>query len=179
MEWRDAAYMKRIRLAGMVLILVLATGSAIAETGDGPATNTPPARRGLAALTMPVRAVYTNYLNIQAALADDSFAGVTNNANAMAATIRKDQDKGVAAEVAAQADAVAGAKDIAEAREAFKALSESLIQFLADHEVRTGSYVEIYCPMAEASWLQTAGEDTANPYFGKSMLHCGTPKRNF
>jgi len=171
--------MKTIRLAGLILALTFTTGSLLAGTSADSSTNSSAPLHGVAALTMPVRVVYTNYLNIQAALADDSFPGVTNNAKAIAGTIRKDPNQAISAVVAAQADAVADARDLPEAREAFKALSDSLIQFLADHEVHSGNCTEIYCPMANASWLQSAGADTANPYFGKGMLHCGTPKRNF
>jgi Cu(I)/Ag(I) efflux system membrane fusion protein len=74
-------------------------------------------------------------------------------------------------EIAAQADALATTKDLASARAAFKSLSKSLIQYLADHNV-SGPYVEVYCPMVKASWLQK-GDKIDNPYLGASMRGCG------
>ena len=32
------------------------------------------------------------------------------------------------------------------------------------------------CPMVNQSWAQK-GKDVQNPYYGKSMLTCGTPKK--
>ena len=57
------------------------------------------------------------------------------------------------------------------AREAFKPLSKSLIQYLNDHNV-SGTYTEVYCPMAKASWLQK-GDKIDNPYMEASMRGCG------
>jgi len=74
-------------------------------------------------------------------------------------------------EIAAQADALANAKDLAEARAVFKRLSKSLIQYLNDHNA-SGAYVEVYCPMAKASWLQK-GDKIDNPYLESSMRGCG------
>jgi Cu(I)/Ag(I) efflux system membrane fusion protein len=63
-------------------------------------------------------------------------------------------------------------------RKAFKPLSDSLIDHLAGLKLDSGAYREIYCPMEEASWLQT-GKEIKNPYVGESMPGCGIPKRTF
>jgi len=64
------------------------------------------------------------------------------------------------------------------ARERFRGLSLSMISYLkALQEDINGagkSYV-YYCSMADASWLQKA-EGTRNPYYGSSMLKCGSVK---
>jgi len=77
-------------------------------------------------------------------------------------------------EMAAQADALAKTKDLAQARAVFKRLSKSLIQYLANHKITSAS-VEVYCPMAKASWLQR-DKKINNPYLGGSMRSCGTIK---
>jgi hypothetical protein len=65
-----------------------------------------------------------------------------------------------------------------EERESFKDLSQSLIKYMADKRVKTGRYEEIFCPMANAYWLQT-NQDISNPYLGHSMPGCGETKRSF
>jgi hypothetical protein len=130
------------------------------------------------ALMEPVKSVYNHYLKIQAELAKDSTKGVAQCAGAIAKAVHGDDMKMLPAEVSEKADALAKAKDLAEAREAFKKLSQPLIQHLADHHVQSGLYNEAYCPMANASWLQT-GKSVNNPYMGKSMQTCGEIKRNF
>jgi len=123
------------------------------------------------ALMEPVKSVLDNYLKIQAALAKDSTGGVAANASAIARAVRSDSMKMLSPQVAEQADALAKAKDLAAAREAFKPLSKSLIQYLNDHNV-SGTYTEVYCPMAKASWLQK-GDKIDNPYMEASMRGCG------
>ena len=128
------------------------------------------------ALMQPVKSVFDNYLKIESALANDSIDGVTANASAIASAVRGDSMKMLSPEIAAQADALANTKDLASARGVFKRLSKSLIQYLADHNV-TGAYVEVYCPMAKASWLQKS-EKIDNPYLGASMRGCGQIQKN-
>lgn len=124
------------------------------------------------ALMQPVQSVFENYIKLQTALAQDSTQDVQKTAAAMAKAIREDSMKMLSPEVAQQAEALANAKDIEAAREAFKPLSQSLIEYLKAQKVPSGTYHEVYCPMAMASWLQT-GKTVANPYFGQAMLRCG------
>lgn len=126
-------------------------------------------------LAQPVQAVFDNYVKVHASLVQDSLEGVPSAATAMVKAIQGDAMKLLSPEVAAQAKALAQAKDLATARAAFKPLSESLIKHLKDQKVPLGTYHEAYCPMAKASWLQT-GTTVLNPYMGKSMPHCGQLK---
>jgi hypothetical protein len=130
------------------------------------------------ALMEPVKSVYDHYLKVQTSLAKDSLEGVPDQANAMAKAIKGDDMKMLSPKIAGQAEALAQAKDLESARKAFKPLSDSLIQYLADQKVQASSYNEAYCPMAKASWLQT-GKKISNPYLGKSMPSCGEIKRTF
>jgi hypothetical protein len=130
------------------------------------------------ALIEPVKSVYANYLKIQQSLAKDSLTGVSDSAALMAKLIRGDEMKMLPLEVAKQADTLAEAKDLKAARQAFKPLSNSLIKYLADHKVQSGAYHEVYCPMADASWLQ-GSKQVSNPYLGKEMPSCGELKREF
>ena len=130
------------------------------------------------ALMEPVKSVYDNYLKIQSSLAKDSLKGVSDEANVISKAAKGDSMKMLPAEVGAEAEALAKATDLSSAREAFKALSASMIKYLADHKVQSGSYTEVFCPMANASWLQS-GKTVSNPYLGRSMPTCGEIKRTF
>ena len=164
----------------IIACLTLLSSASFARAADE--TNAPAKPKTtqpeIPALKQPVKSVLEHYLKMQAALADDSMTGVASNAAAIAKAVKDDKSKMLSSEVAEQAEAIAKAKELPDAREAFKSLSESLIKYLADHQVDTSTYREYYCPMQEASWLQTEKE-TANPYLGSSMPGCGLPKRVF
>jgi len=73
-------------------------------------------------------------------------------------------------DLAAGAEQVAAAGDLATARQALKSLSAPVVKWAQlnpqpDHQV-------LYCSMAEASWIQT-GEGVQNPYYGPEMKRCG------
>ena len=129
-------------------------------------------------LKEPVKSVLDHYLKIQAALADDSTKGVSADAAEISKAVKADETKTLSPDVAEAADALAKARDLPTARESFKDLSQSLIKYLADKKVKTGRFEEIFCPMANAYWLQT-NQDIANPYLGHSMPGCGETKRGF
>ena len=161
-------------LIGTALFLNAAGPLRAAEHAHGMAEHEH-GRMASPALMEPVKTVFDDYLKIGAALAKDSLDGVPARAKAMAQAIQGDSMKMLPPEAAKQAQALAQATDLAGARKAFKPLSESLIKYLADHRVPAGTYHEVFCPMAKASWLQ-ADKTVANPYFGKAMLHCGQIK---
>jgi len=127
------------------------------------------------ALTEPVKSVFANYLKIESALANESAVGIGFNASAIANAVRGDSTKMLPLKVAKQAEILAGTRNLSSAREAFKPLSKSLIQYLADHNIAS-AYVEVYCPMVKASWIQK-DKKINNPYMGGSMRSCGTIKQ--
>jgi hypothetical protein len=94
---------------------------------------------------------------------------------AIAKAVKGDDMKMLSPDVAKQAETLAKAMDVKEAREAFKPLSASLVKYLADNKAGKGTYHETYCPMVKASWLQM-GTAIKNPYMGKAMLTCGELK---
>jgi hypothetical protein len=148
-------------------IRLFAALSIIASPFAAPAANDP--------LMEPVKSVLDNYLAIQKELTRDSIKGIDEHANAIAKAVNGDDMKMLPSDVATQAQALAKAKDLKAAREAFKPLSASLVKYLADSKAGKGTYHEAYCPMAKASWVQTEKE-VRNPYYGKSMLDCGELK---
>ncbi len=74
-------------------------------------------------------------------------------------------------EIARAAGVLAGTKTIKEIRTAFGLLSKPMIEFR--NMVPGNKPLVAYCPMAKESWLQD-GDLIANPYYGSSMLRCGT-----
>jgi len=128
-------------------------------------------------LSAPLQSTLDKYVVIQTALAGDSMKGVAAAAADMAATA-KASNGAVPDSVAAQAEALSKAADITAARDAFKPLSARLIATLSAQTPISGGYVEAFCPMANASWIQS-GQKIANPYFGSSMSTCGKVRKSF
>lgn len=141
---------------------LLLAGSAVADSGKG-------------SLTPAAREVVDHLVAIQESLAGDEMGHVGHHASAIATAIGEHKIHGLPKDASKQAKAVADAKDIKAAREAFKKLNESFVAYLKDHPDQDKALRVAYCPMAKASWVQT-GSEINNPYFGKSMLTCGTFK---
>ena len=72
---------------------------------------------------------------------------------------------------------LSAAADTDEARRHFSALSEQMLATVKHFGAPDGALYQAYCPMAldfaGATWIQGA-EEISNPYFGASMLRCGT-----
>ena len=149
--------MNRVKIMFLAVAVAL-LGVGITQATDGPA------------LSASVKSVYDHYLKIQAQLANDSLTGVAANAEAISKAVQGDANA-LPAAVADEAEALAKASDLRSARAAFKPLSDSLIKYLAEHKAK-GAYVEVYCPMARAHWLQS-DRKVSNPYFGQAMATCG------
>lgn len=152
--------MRRRNRVGIVAVYcAMALGAAVAR-GDG--------GRGAELLDL--------YGRMHAALADDNAAGVSEAAAELGVKAEAAAAKGVhraAFEtLAASAKAVVGS-DLAALRERYKAVSIAMAGLIeADALAGADLY---YCPMADAYWLQkSADAGLKNPYYGKSMLKCGS-----
>ncbi len=115
----------------------------------------------------PVAQAFEHYELVRAALAADSLSDAAPHAKALAATA--EAAGGAAAKKAA--DLLASAKNIEDARKNFGDLSVVLVPlFQAEKIPGTTAYM---CSMKDRPWVQR-GDKIANPYYGKSMLTCGT-----
>ena len=127
-----------------------------------------------AAAELP-KALVDPYLQVQAALASDTFEPVAMNAKtigAVAATLGKDAEA-----LVSTAKALEAAKDIAGARTAFGELSAALVTYADKTKSDLGADVRVaYCPMVNKPWLQK-DKEIKNPYYGASMLSCGSFKK--
>jgi len=113
--------------------------------------------------------VLAAYLPISTALAADNLG----SAKAAAAVLARDGSTEKQGKLVKAAQILAQAPDLAAARAAFKSLSAE-VSPLANC---TKGYVVMTCPMVHADWVQAAGA-VHNPYFGKAMLDCGSPKKS-
>jgi hypothetical protein len=119
----------------------------------------------------PLGPIVDAYLRIQRALADDALEPVKPAAEAIAAAAGSLGEAGRGLQQAA--GALARARDLSGAREAFGSLSDALLAYARSARVSLGDGVRLaYCPMVGKSWVQT-GRTIANPYGGRSMRTCG------
>lgn len=130
---------------------------------------------GGAAQTMPTGVVPT-YVAIATALADDKLEPVAGLAKSLEQEAGKEAGKPGIDRLVTASKALGGG-DIETTRRAFKNASDAIIETMrADASLQSG-YVMVHCPMAfedkGALWVQAEGK-VANPYYGASMLRCGT-----
>lgn len=150
-----------------------------------------------AALTSPARAhspaftpefvtsLVQPYLAVQTSLAADQLhdakAGAAAFLEAMQQAPRSGDAARQAAALTAPAQIIAVASDIATARTEFLALSTAFTSLVEHVGTTHGETLYVaHCPMAfgnrGADWVQ-ASQTLANPYYGASMLRCGTIKK--
>ena len=91
-------------------------------------------------LPQPVATVFDNYGRIQTALAQDSLQDVANEAQTIVKAVNDDATTTFSKNLAQQAVAVANATDLQAAREAFKPLSKSLIEYVSKNPALSGTY---------------------------------------
>ncbi len=111
------------------------------------------------------------YLAIHEGLAKDSLQNLGANAGSIADAARTLGAS--ASQLATDATRLQEASTLADAREKFGTLSESLVSFTKARRWTLPSDVrQAYCPMVKKPWLQR-GSMIANPYYGKEMPGCG------
>jgi Cu(I)/Ag(I) efflux system membrane fusion protein len=135
-------------------------------------------------------AILDNYYRIAARLAKDSTEGIDENLELIINNSEKikDIESGIPKNMRERLSEITGNIEdgatemkgigIEEARNRFKNLSRLTIDFVKElqGEVKGAEKIYVYyCPMAGASWLQKE-EGTRNPYYGSSMLKCGSVK---
>ena len=147
-----------------------------------------------AAAVKALTPVYDAYFEVWVALAADDLDGAGKAGAALSAAVGKVDMTVFTGEghmrwmelskrLAGRSDGIAKAKDIDAARDAFFYLSKATIE-LHDDFGHTGdrNFYLSFCPMARdgdgAYWLQE-NEELRNPYYGASMLTCGSVENTF
>lgn len=127
----------------------------------------------------------TSYFAIQKALAGDNLEAAKTAAAGLCESVSNSECSINGGECCSDMkqtiDSIAHAADIKSAREAFLGLSNTLIAQLESNPGQTTAY-QMYCPMAfkgkGGAWLQDS-KDLRNPYYGASMLTCGSQKATY
>jgi hypothetical protein len=120
------------------------------------------------AQTKPVLQAFEHYEGVRVALSADKMADVTPHARRLAAAV----ESVGGAEAKQHADALAAATTVEDARTHFGELSTILVPiFQAEAIPGVTAYM---CAMKQKPWVQR-GDTIENPYYGKSMLTCGSP----
>lgn len=192
---RPSSLVVIVALSACVALAACGGSSAPGTPAGGPPVATPDASAGptpfqqkayACCATAAANSVVGQYLGVQRALSRDDVAGAVSAAATLAATCSQlagaasPEDAATLQKLAADAQALTGA-DIAAVRKGFGTLSTDLIAWgavAAPNVAATGSagglrIAKAYCPMADASWLQTE-PTVSNPYYGASMLTCGS-----
>jgi len=137
--------------------------------------------------SLTLQTLLDSYFSLQAALSQDSLPEVRRSAEraqnslaslfATASDPRKESWRGTLKEWAVLLKNLGQSASLPEARRIFEVLSGRLIAYLHTHGAPPGVVYQFHCPMAAdnqgADWLQREKE-LANPYFGASMLRCGS-----
>jgi len=71
--------------------------------------------------------------------------------------------------------AISNSKDLKEQRVSFAPFSENMIALAKTVKLSAEPVYQQYCPMKKASWLSNQ-QAIKNPYYGSSMLTCGSVK---
>ena len=125
----------------------------------------------------PLKNIVESYLQIHAQLSADKTDAVKPAATEIARHADAMGPGGAA--IAKAATAVAAARDLKTAREAFGPLSEAVRAAVDASGPATAKELGLklaFCPMVNRSWLQK-DEKIRNPYYGSAMLECGEFKK--
>jgi hypothetical protein len=153
-------------LRGVSGLLIVSAAACAPGVGKTPESGSP----------MPT-SIVDPYLEIQAALADDSTENIRANAGNIATAATALGAPAMKIDTAAlqlSAAAEAAEPDIAAIRERFGALSEAIDTYMTGLKLTPPEGVRVaWCPMAKKPWMQK-GDTLANPYYGKEMPTCGS-----
>ena len=128
-------------------------------------------------MAVHVDSMYSNYLSISNALAQDDFAkakiGVMNiikNANKLPDHKKKEVSH---SKILGLIHSLRSSTEIEELRSHFEVFSKEFIQHMKPYEKSLSQEFKVfYCPMKKAIWVQ-ASSQAKNPYYGRKMLQCG------
>lgn len=126
-----------------------------------------------------VSKLYQNYIAIKAALASDDAGKAAKSASEFVQTASAVKSNTIPVKTLTalknEASGIAKTGNISAQREIFHHLSDDMYALSRQFSFSEKPVYLQYCPMAEASWLSNE-EKIINPYYGSSMLTCGTVK---
>lgn len=123
--------------------------------------------------------LYQNYISVKSALASDDAKKTSMAANDFLKTAAGINSKVIGEKnllsIKADAKSISQAKSIDAQRKSFYKLSDVMIDLAKDNKLSDKTIFVQYCPMAKGSWMSNE-KQIVNPYYGKSMLDCGSVK---
>jgi hypothetical protein len=126
-----------------------------------------------------VSKLYQNYIAIKSALASDDADKASKAASEFIKTASavdyKVVSEGNLNILRKDATLISETRNITTQRETFYNLSDNMIALTKEFKLSAKPVFVQYCPMAEGSWLSDE-KQIVNPYYGSSMLSCGTVK---
>lgn len=126
-----------------------------------------------------VTKLYQNYIAMKSALASDDADKTSKAATEFIKTASaidyKLVSEGNLNILRKDATVISEARTINIQRETFMNLSDNMIALAKEFKVSDNPVYVQYCPMADGSWLSDESK-IVNPYYGKSMLSCGSVK---
>ncbi len=123
--------------------------------------------------------LYDNYLTLKNALVSDNSDEASKAANVFLKSASmvdyKVLSEGNLDLLRKDASKIADSRSIESQRQSFNNLSKNMVALTQKFKLADQSVFVQYCPMAKASWL-SAEKNVKNPYYGSSMLTCGSVK---
>lgn len=123
--------------------------------------------------------LYQNYIAVKSALASDDFKKTSVTAAEFLKTASsinsKTLDEKKLNSLKSESKTISLAKNIDAQRKPFYKLSEVMISVANENKISEKTIYVQYCPMADGSWLSNE-KQIINPYYGSSMLKCGSVK---
>lgn len=127
-----------------------------------------------------VQQLYNHYIGIKDALVTGNQKEAASHANKLSQTASlisyRDLSEGNINALRKDASTIADAKDLAAQRKAFSNLSNNMSALAEKFKLSDKTVYQQYCPMAKGYWLSNEKE-IRNPYYGSSMLTCGSLKK--
>ncbi|MCJ8153445.1 DUF3347 domain-containing protein [Chryseobacterium sp. SSA4.19] len=126
-----------------------------------------------------VSKLYQNYLTIKSSLASDDAEKTSKAAADFIKTSSSIDSKTISQKdlniLKKDASVISETKNISTQRKSFYELSDYMIALTKEFKISENPVYVQYCPMAQGSWLSSE-KKIVNPYYGSSMLSCGTVK---
>ena len=123
--------------------------------------------------------LYQNYISVKSALASDDAQKTSMAANEFLKTASTINSKLINEKnllsIKADAKYISQSKNIEAQRKSFYKLSDVMIDLAKENKLSDKTIFVQYCPMAKGSWMSNE-KQIVNPYYGKSMLDCGSVK---
>jgi len=123
--------------------------------------------------------LYQNYIAIKSALASDNADKASKAASEFIKTASavdyKLISEGNINILKKDATLISETRNLTNQRETFYNLSDNMIALTKKFKLSSKQIFVQYCPMADGNWMSDERK-IVNPYYGSSMLSCGTVK---